>query len=284
MKTLGLDLGSRQVKLAIMDEQGLVSQQLWHTAYFYRNLCGPSAVMHQGMEEGHQPSFSYAQPHAPSLQLFTEKLENLINQSLSDVKAFVSTGYGRNNIHLEGFTAINELKAHSQGALEQTGQQSFILLDVGGQDVKIMRIEGGQLTDMNLNDKCAASCGRFLEQMAEVLDMPLDQLTRLVEEPIALSSTCAVFCESELIGKLAEGKEPAHLAAGVNLSLFKRLQPMLRGFEGEVLWLSGGVSGSLALQHFLKEHYLSVKVLPNAAYNGAIGCCIHGRKSILRRG
>lgn len=265
MMTLGLDLGSRQVKLVLMNEGSIVTEQTWHTAFFYRNLCGPSHTS------------------AQQLKVFHERLENLINQPLSDVKAFVSTGYGRNNIHLEGFTAINELKAHSLGAVHQTGEKNFTLLDVGGQDVKIMKIQEGQLADMNLNDKCAASCGRFLEQMAEVLDMPLDLLTEQVEEPVALSSTCAVFCESELIGRLAEGKSPNHLAAGVNLSLFKRLQPMMRGFEAEVLWLSGGVSASRALRHHLKSHYQEVRVLPNPVYNGAIGCCIYGQK-IGKRG
>lgn len=265
MKTLGLDLGSRQVKMVLMNETAILSEQAWHTAFFYRNLCGPSQESDQ------------------QLELFKDRLENLINQSLNDVSAFVSTGYGRNNIHLDGFTAINELKAHSLGAVHQTGERDFTLLDVGGQDVKIMKIQEGQLTDMNLNDKCAASCGRFLEQMAEVLDMSLSQLTEQVADPVALSSTCAVFCESELIGRLAEGKELKHLAAGVNLSLFKRLQPMMRGFEAEVLWLSGGVASSKALQHHLKAYYKEVKVLQNPVYNGAIGCCIHGQK-IKKRG
>ena len=93
-----------------------------------------------------------------------------------------------------------------------------------------MRIAKGQLVDMTLNDKCAASCGRFLEQMAEILDMPLEVMTQHVAEPVSLSSTCAVFCESELIGKMAEGCTPEALAAGVNWSLFKRLEPMLSGF------------------------------------------------------
>lgn len=271
MRTLGLDLGSRMVKLVLMSEEQIITKHSWHTAYFYRQFCGPALSAVDSLEP-------------LTLKLSLEKLEKLIQEPLTDLDACVSTGYGRNNIHLYGFTAVNELKAHSVGAVHQSGEKDLILLDVGGQDVKIMKIEKGQLMDMNLNDKCAASCGRFLEQMAEVLDMPLDTLTATYESPEALSSTCAVFCESELIGKLAEGKDPMTLAAGVNQSLFKRLEPMLRGFEAKAIWLSGGVAHSGALRYHLKRYYDGIHVLPDSSYNGAIGCCQIGRKMVLERG
>lgn len=265
MRVLGLDLGSRQVKMVVMEDGRIEDKKSWHTAYFYRQFCSPA-----GEGEGQD-----------SNQLTPGTGQNALGISLEalgvrPVDLCVSTGYGRNNTNLMGFKAINEIKAHALGAKHQTGQRDFVLLDVGGQDVKVMRIQSGQLVDMNLNDKCAASCGRFLEQMASVLDMPLDEMTAETDHPAALSSTCAVFCESELIGKMAEGYSPQRLAAGVNLSLYKRLEPMLSGFEHDQLWLSGGVAGSQALQALLLGRYPRVTVLSDPTFNGAIGCCVYG--------
>ncbi len=255
MRFLGLDLGSREVKMALMVDGHVTLKKSWHTAYFYKNFCKPAA---EGVDLG----------------LSLEAL------GVDPVDYCVSTGYGRNNTNLSGFTSINELKAHFLGAQYQIEENDFILLDVGGQDVKVMRIKSGQMTDMNLNDKCAASCGRFLEQMAEVLDMPLQEMTSYTDSPVALSSTCAVFCESELIGKMAEGHCTKDLAAGVNQSLFKRLAPILNGFEHEQVWLSGGVSKSLALKTHLLTLYEKVEVLEEPVFNGAIGCCIFASNSV----
>lgn len=258
MGIVGLDLGSRQVKLAYMEDGKIVKRESWHTAQFYRNFCRPG-------KDG------------KGLGLTLEDL------GIESAEIMISTGYGRNNTNLNGFTPINEIKAHGIGAQYQTDEKDFVLLDVGGQDVKVMRIKSGQLVEMNLNDKCAASCGRFLEQMADVLDISLQELTQHYEEPAPLSSTCAVFCESELIGKMAEGYEMTTLAAGVNRSLYKRLEPMLTGFEAQQLFLSGGVANSPALHHFLKDIYQKVEAVSDPIYNGAIGCCEYGRLILEKR-
>ncbi len=257
MTVLGLDLGSRKVKLCVLKEGQVVKKESWHTANFYRNYCTAG-------KEG-------------ALSVDLKQLYE------GPVSICVSTGYGRNNTFLSNFHAINELKAHSLGALYQTGEKDFILLDVGGQDVKIMRLDLGLLVDMNLNDKCAASCGRFLEQMAEVLDISLAALMQASDSPVNLSSTCAVFCESELIGKLAEGLPIQSLAAGVNQSLYMRIRPMLTGFEHEKLWLSGGVAKSEALKKALSAHYCQVRSLPDPSYNGALGCCFYGQSLLERK-
>lgn len=259
MRILGLDLGSRQVKMALMADGQLIKKTAWHTAYFYRNFCKPSQ---KGM----------------GLGLDLDAL------GVGSAEVLISTGYGRNNTNLEGFVPINEIKAHALGAQHQTGEKDFVLLDVGGQDVKVMKIRSGQLEDMNLNDKCAASCGRFLEQMAEVLDISLETLTSKIASPVMLSSTCAVFCESELIGKMAEGYSIDELAAGVNRSLFKRLEPMLSGYESDRIFVSGGVANSLALHHHLSEIYSSVAAVKDPVFNGAIGCCIYGEQIRARKG
>lgn len=250
MKRLGIDLGSRQVKIVMMDDDKIIKKFMISTMSFYKNYCSYDGKL-------------------------TVSLDKL---SIEDVGLAVSTGYGRNNTDIKLFTPISEIKAHAYGAIYNTGLENFILLDVGGQDVKIIRIEKGIITDLELNEKCAASCGRYLENMANVLEVSLDDMFNYYTNPVELNSTCAVFSESELIGKIAQGIPLDRLCAGVNYSLYKRLKPLLTKFVGETLVVSGGVAKNNALKNYLKDDYKKIITLKDAQYNGAIGCCYYAEK------
>lgn len=250
MRILGIDLGSREVKIALMEDNEIVQMKKVSTMRFYRDYC----------------SFD------GKVVVELEKLE------LGQVDKAVSTGYGKNNTDLKLFVPINELKAHTYGAIYQTNLKDFILLDVGGQDVKVIKVEKGIATDLELNEKCAASCGRYLENMANVLEVSLDEMSRHHKNPVELNSTCAVFSESELIGKIAEGVEMERLCAGVNYSLYKRLHPLLSKFRGERLVLTGGVANNLAIKGYLERDYDEIVPVDQPQFNGAIGCCYYGSK------
>ncbi len=246
MTVLGLDLGSRAVKLAVMEGETVVRRAKIDTVDFYRNCC----------------------TYDGRLRADLDKL------GVGPVDRCVSTGYGQNNTDLENFTAINEIKAHVYGALFQTGASDFTLLDIGGQDIKAVRVEKGIVTDLALNEKCAASSGRYLENMAAVLALPLEELSRCHADPVTLSSTCAVFAESALIGLIAQGIPAERLCAGVNRSLYERLRPLIGQVGGCVrLVLSGGVAQNEALRFYLKQDFDEVTVLDDPQFNGAIGCC-----------
>jgi (R)-2-hydroxyacyl-CoA dehydratese activating ATPase len=248
MSILGIDLGSREVKIALMENKKVIKKFKVSTMSFYRDYC----------------------KYDGKLVVDLEKLEIL------DFKRGVSTGYGRNNTDLTAFKAINEVKAHIYGVLFQTNLKDFTLLDIGGQDVKVAKVEKGILTDLELNEKCAASCGRYIENMANILEVSTDEVFKHYAEPVELNSTCAVFSESELIGKIAEGVDTARLCAGVNYSLYKRLRPLLTKFPGRQLVISGGVAYNKALIKYLESDYENVVILPEPQYNGAIGCCYFG--------
>jgi predicted CoA-substrate-specific enzyme activase len=250
MRILGIDLGSREVKIALMENNLIVQKKKISTMRFYRDYC----------------SFD------GKVVVALEKLE------FGQVHKAVSTGYGKNNTDLKLFTPINELKAHTYGAVYQTNLKDFILLDVGGQDVKVIKVEKGVTTDLELNEKCAASCGRYLENMANVLEVSLDEMSKYSENPVDLNSTCAVFSESELIGKIAEGVDIERLCAGVNYSLYKRLQPLLSKFRGEKLVLTGGVANNSAIRKYLQEDYEEIVPVEEPQFNGAIGCCYYGSR------
>ncbi|MCY6353793.1 acyl-CoA dehydratase activase [Clostridium sp. ZS2-4] len=250
MRVLGIDLGSREVKIAVMEDNKIIKKQKISTMSFYRDYCSYDGKI-------------------------TVDLEKL---NITNIDRFVSTGYGRNNTDLNKFKAINEIKAHVYGGFYQTGLKDFILLDVGGQDVKVVKIEKGLTTDLELNEKCAASCGRYLENMASVLEIPVDEMSKHYENPVELNSTCAVFSESELIGKIAEGVTIERLCAGVNYSLYKRLSPLLTKFRGRKLVLTGGVANNEAIKEYLKKDYDEIVVVEDPQFNGAIGCCYYGKK------
>jgi predicted CoA-substrate-specific enzyme activase len=248
MKILGIDLGSREVKMVLFENGHILKTSKMSTMAFYKECC----------------------TYEGAIKVHEEKI------NMGHFDKGISTGYGRNNTDLKKFKSINEIKAHAYGAMYQTRLNDFILLDVGGQDIKIVKVEKGITTDLELNEKCAASCGRYLENMASVLEVTLDEMSHYYESPVPLNSTCAVFSESELIGKIAEGCSIEHLCAGVNYSLYQRLKPMLTKFKGKQLVLAGGVANNQAIKTYLKKDYDEIITLDYPQFNGAIGCCYYG--------
>jgi len=254
MKIVGIDLGSRSVKIVLFEDNKITFNKVLDTALFYREYCKSI--------DGR-------------INIDFDKLE------LGGIERIVGTGYGRNNVNIINAKIIVELKAHTLGAMWQTGLKDFILLDIGGQDSKVISVKNCKMIDMILNDKCAASCGRYLENMSTVLGISIDTLEKYYEAPVELSSTCAVFGESELIGRISEGYPLEQLAAGVNYSLFLRIKPMLERFKSETLVMAGGVAGNEALMYFIKNEtcFKEVIVVEKSQLNGAIGCCVYGMNS-----
>ncbi len=250
-KVLGIDIGSRTVKIALYQGRAPLMLKTMNTAEFYRSYCGSRSSNADG---------------------FAVDFEAL---GVPPFGRVCSTGYGRNNVRIKNASIINELKAHMLGAVFQTGLRDFTLLDAGGQDSKVVKVKDGAMSDMVLNDKCAASCGRYLENMATVLGITLDELFAHYDDPVMLDSTCAVFGESELIAGMSEGVPQSRLAAGVNYSLFRRIRPMLERFPGNTLVMTGGVALDTAFLHFVKAGtaFKEIIVPPQPVMNGAIGCC-----------
>jgi predicted CoA-substrate-specific enzyme activase len=247
---LGIDLGSRNVKIALLDKEEFHYYR-YDTMDFYRR---------------------YGRKVDGCLHIDFPAL------GLPPTEEVVSTGYGRLTVQVEGGTVIAEIKAHVLGAVYQTGIKDFTLMDLGGQDTKIAKVKNGKLVDFLTNDKCAASSGRYLENMARVLEMPLEELGKHKEKPVDLSSTCAVFGESELIGQIIEGSPVENLAAGVNRTIVRRVKPMLRQLFSNTVVFTGGVAFNRAIKEIVEEE-MKVKVIvpPEPQLNGAMGCCVFGR-------
>ncbi|MDP8011513.1 MAG: acyl-CoA dehydratase activase [Thermoplasmata archaeon] len=193
----------------------------------------------------------------------------------------VSTGYGRFTINSK--KVIPEIRAHVLGALYQTEYRDFTLLDIGGQDYKIVYVKNGVIQDFLTNDKCAAGTGRFLEKMVQVLDISMDDLSRHFQDPVKLNSTCTVFAETELISKMMEGYPKERLISGVNYSVFERLKPFLMRFKSEHIIFTGGVAKNFAIREIIQNELGVNLIVPEEPQaNGAIGCAYYAKKLNLR--
>ena len=254
---LGIDLGSRQVKIVEMEDISpgdyrVKQTAVYDTISFYRE---------HGLKKEDR------------LQVDFAALGFLQNQPI------VATGYGKATLPVDGAIQIPEIEAHVQGALYQSGLQDFTLLDIGGQDTKVVKVCGGRMVDFRTNDRCAASSGRYVENMAAILGVELEEMGLFYEQPVELSSTCAIFGETEIIAKIVEGYSTSQLIAGVNTSLYKRFASMLERLESDVIVLSGGGAKNPALAKIIsRERKAEVYTLPQLEFNGAIGCCVIGWK------
>jgi (R)-2-hydroxyacyl-CoA dehydratese activating ATPase len=248
---IGIDLGSRKAKFALMNGADIVRLADLDTIAFYKK---------------------YGSMVGDELSLDLEGSGIFTADELAAATITV-TGYGRNSINLHGAKVISEIKAHVAGARAQTGLSNFTLLDMGGQDTKVAQVAGGRLTDFVMNDKCAASSGRYLENMAAVLEVSLEELSSYSDDPIPLDATCGIFGESELIGQILRGHPLSRLCAGVNLTLVKRVMPMLKRFPSETLVITGGVARNRAMVTLLSADCgMKVVVPEHPQHNGAIGC------------
>lgn len=194
----------------------------------------------------------------------------------SPEKSLVVTGYGK---HLLGkrIEAITEIRAHFRGACFQTGLKDFILVELGGQDSKVLWIENQKVMDFQTNDKCAAGTGRYLENMARLLNLTVRQLGRETEDPVSINNTCAIFGETEIIGYLMDRVPVPRICAGINDSVARQISRMTRRYPSLPLVLCGGVALNQGVKTLLSRRYSHPIIIPKEPqFNGAIGCCLEG--------
>jgi len=247
---IGLDLGSRTVKVLRRDRRGRISRAIFDTVPFYRRHTRTNRDT--GRPEVDPGAFDATKD-----------------------ATIVSTGYGRNLVSFANTIVISEIEAHVAGVRHLTGFRSFILVDIGGQDTKVAVVRHGRIVDFEMNDRCAAGTGRFLETIATTLDMTISQLAQCSKEPVELTATCAIFSESEVIGKLVEGHSAEALAAGANLSVARRLGAIIPRAGSARVLATGGAARNSAVIALLGERLgRRVRVLETPEYTGALGCLV----------
>ena len=194
-----------------------------------------------------------------------------------------ATGYGRGQIAAsEGGgngTSITEISAHAAGAAFLCPGVKTVV-DIGGQDCKVITVADGRAQEFLMNDKCAAGSGRFLEAVAARLGADAAAVETLLAagKSAALNSTCVVFAESEITALIAQGVSREEILGGVADSMAARIGALaarLRPTEPAVL--SGGLSGSAGIAGALSRALgIPVYTLENGIYAGAIGAALKG--------
>jgi predicted CoA-substrate-specific enzyme activase len=188
----------------------------------------------------------------------------------------VSTGYGRNSVDFADYI-ITEITCHGKGGVFFANDNCSII-DVGGQDTKVIIVEDGHVVDFLMNDKCSAGTGRFLEIMANRLGITLEELFKLAEagDLLPISSLCTVFAESEIIGYIGEGKRREDIACGVIDSVASKVATLAnrKNLSGDII-LTGGLSDNTYFANILSEKIgKKVTGIEDGRFAGAIGAAI----------
>lgn len=247
---VGIDVGSSATKCVVLDAQLTIMAE--HVA--------PSG-------------FDYAKAAEVTL---AEALTGA-NGSAGDVEYSVATGYGRQSVPLAD-RCVTEITCHARGAREWYPNVRNII-DVGGQDTKIIRLgEGGLMADFKMNAKCAAGTGTFLESIALKLGVTLSKLDAMALESTTntvLNSYCTVFAGTEVIERVKKGEPCEDIAMGLFRSIALRVSEMLPDRDGAIAATGGVAAHCKALLRGLEE-VLGVAVLlpPMPQHAGAFGAAL----------
>lgn len=197
-----------------------------------------------------------------------------------DYDVITATGYGRNlfEISLEGET-VTEIKAHAKGA-KFIFPDAVTVLDIGGQDSKAIQMNhDGNVIKFEMNDRCAAGTGKFLEIMATSLGFSIKDFGQAAlesEKSLEINSMCTVFAESEVTSLVARGQSRSEIAKGLHHSVVKRAASMLKKVSqiGDIVF-SGGVANNPCMVRFLEDITQSAVLVPeNPQMTGALGAAL----------
>lgn len=198
----------------------------------------------------------------------------------------VATGYGRklfadfaSKMHV---TTITEIQAYALGA-RFLFPDARTVLDIGGQDTKVISLlPNGKVGKFEMNDRCAAGTGKFLEFMATALQVPLESFGEFALESdkrIQINSMCTVFAESEATSLMARGERAENIAMGLHLAIVQRTMAMLRrvGIEFPLVF-AGGVAHNVCVRKMLEEQLVMPLLIPESPdMVGALGAALYGK-------
>lgn len=252
MEYIGIDIGSTCAKVAVLDED--------------------ENILHQSV-----------QPTGWSSVDTAEIIKNMLLEKgiCPETGKVVATGYGRVSVPYADKT-VTEITCHARGAVWLHNKKDMTVIDIGGQDTKIIILENGMVKDFAMNDKCSAGTGRFLEVMANTMALRPDALCELARKgkKVKISSMCTVFAESEVISLIGQGEKKENIAFAVVNSIADKVAAQCSKMNvgtGEV-FLTGGLCECGYLQEIL-EQKLGSPVLtgPECRYAGAIGAALCSR-------
>jgi len=248
MRTAGIDIGSRTIKLVAIEEGKIVTSLLVDTT--------------------HDP---------------LEQCNRLMAQISFD--RILATGYGRHFFETQ-FDAptITEIKAFAQGA-RAIFPECRTILDIGGQDTKVIALgDKGGVTKFEMNDRCAAGTGVFLEVMAKTLGYPIEEFGKEAlnaKEKVQINSMCTVFAQSEVTSLLAKRQKREDIARGIHMAILNRTLSLLKRVSTTPdIVFAGGVAKNPCLKNLLSDALgYDLKVPEDPQMVGAYGAAMIAQKS-----
>ena len=204
-------------------------------------------------------------------------LEQLKSRGYADDMRCVATGYGRICVDYAD-KIVTEITCHGKGGWA-IFKKNMTIIDVGGQDTKMIKVVDGQVADFLMNDKCAAGTGRFLEMMAKTMEMNLDELSKVglsYQEDITISSMCTVFAESEVVSLIAQNKATDDIVHGLNKAVAAKTASLVKRVGGEEAYMmTGGVAQNQGLVKTLEERLGTKLVISDKSQLcGALGAAL----------
>lgn len=248
----GVDIGSTMTKVVIVSDK------------LEASLIGPTGPEHRKLAN----------------KVMEEALKEA-NLEFNNIAYIVATGYGRINVPFAD-KQVTEITCHAKG-LHSILPTVRTVIDIGGQDSKGIKIKEGKVTDFVMNDKCAAGTGRFLEVIADALGVPLKNLGELslqAKNTIAISNTCTVFAEHEIISQLAAGAQMNDLIAGIHDAVATRVFSMVKKLKVERdVAVTGGGAKNIGIVKALENKFgFPLLVPPEPLITGALGAALVGKE------
>ena len=206
----------------------------------------------------------------------------------------VGTGYGRQTLPFPKEQIRSEILCHGLGA-HHMFPATRTLLDIGGQDTKAIQVnDQGIVTSFQMNDRCAAGCGRYLGYIADEMNLGLHELGPLAckaTRTVRINSTCTVFAGAELRERLSLGERREDILSGLHRAIILRAMSLVArsgGITNEFTF-TGGVARNPAavnsLRRLVRDNYgdVTINVSPDSIYTGALGAAHFAHRDWLRR-
>jgi predicted CoA-substrate-specific enzyme activase len=254
----GIDLGSTMTKVVILDrDEKICASVINHTGAEHRRLA--NKVMEEALKQA--------------------------GLSFNEISYVIATGYGRITVPFAD-RQITELTCHARGVFSSFPNVR-LAIDIGGQDAKGLKINGGRLLDFTMSDKCAAGTGRFLEIIAGALGLRMEDLGSISlksTSKVPISSTCTVFARQEVVSRISEGVPLEDIVAGIHDAIASRVARMVERLkvEPDVLF-TGGVAKNIGVVKALRENLgCEVLVPEEPLLSGAIGAALLGKEITLK--
>lgn len=246
MLGIGIDIGSTATKIAVLDAEGaLVRAEVRPTGF-------SSVEAAEGVRVLLEAEGFLAREHA-----------------------VVATGYGRVAVPYAD-KVVTEITCHGKGAARLFGENG-VVVDIGGQDTKVIKLKGGKVAKFVMNDKCSAGTGRFLEIMADRLAVSQLEMARMARTgtPTPISNMCTVFAESEVISLVGKGEPRENIANGVIESVVGRVATLVLQAPGGPYFLTGGLcENDYVVERLGAKLGSPVATCPEARFAGAIGAAL----------